>query len=144
MFYCYLSIGDFRHDSANVDLVEFDSLVVDENSLTIEYLDAKNLNIFERIEISAIQVYLIFYILLDDILLMKFSFNTFALLMCNEKPNYGANDTNGNRYCNKQLKFKLHNSKNVDANNANRRSEEKYKQAKWGSEIKSKILMNHE
>ena len=46
MFYCYLSVGGFKQDSANVDLVEFDSLVVDENSLTIEYLDAKNLNIF--------------------------------------------------------------------------------------------------
>ena len=42
MFYCYLSVGGFKQDSANVDLVEFDSLVVDENSLAIEYLDAKN------------------------------------------------------------------------------------------------------
>ena len=47
MFYYYLSVGGFRQDSANVDLVELESLVVGENSLTIEYLDAKNLIILK-------------------------------------------------------------------------------------------------
>ena len=50
MFYYYFSVGGFRQDSANVDLVELDSLVVGENSLTIEYLDAKNLIILKYID----------------------------------------------------------------------------------------------
>ena len=107
MFYYYLSVGGFRQDSANVDLVELESLVVGENSLTIEYLDAKNLIIFKYIKILIIPKYLIFHILLDDILSMEFSFYTFALSMCKKKPKQSSKDSNWNSNRDIYLNFQL-------------------------------------
>ena len=107
MFYYYLSVGGFRQDSANVDLVELDSLVDGENSLTIEYLDARNLIILKYIKILIISQYLIFHILLDNKLSMEFSFYTFALSMCKKKPNQSSKDANNNSNRHIYLNFQL-------------------------------------